>query len=239
MAQDKKSFLLYADNYSLIKQLPDDVAGKLLKHIFSYVNDENPISDDLLLNIAFEPIKNQLKRDLKKYEISKEIKSQGGRLGNLKRWNLDLYNQVLKKEISIEDAEKIAENRKVSHSDVYRSHSDKNIAVNDNVNVSVNVNDNVSTNVDDIEIKNFDDDINLRHAKILKFESPTWIESVAMQQKISIEEIKNKIDDFVLFLKTLQKVHNSKNEFIAHFINWIPKKIEKNHNPTKDLISKN
>ena len=79
MAENKKSFVLYADNYGLIKQLPDDVAGRLLKHIFAYVNDENPVSDDLLLNIAFEPIKMALKRDLKKYEQIKEKRSLAGK----------------------------------------------------------------------------------------------------------------------------------------------------------------
>jgi hypothetical protein len=79
MAENKKSFVLYTDNYGLIKQLPDEIAGKLFKHIFAYVNDENPISDDLLLNIAFEPIKMALKRDLKKYEIIKEKRSIAGK----------------------------------------------------------------------------------------------------------------------------------------------------------------
>lgn len=146
MAADKKSFILYSDNYGLIKQLPDDVAGRLLKHIFAYVNDENPISDDLLLNIAFEGIKMQLKRDLKKYETSKEEKSNGGKMGNLKRWNPDLYQKVLKKEMSLIDAEIIALSRKASHTDDMRSHTIASVAVNVNDNVSVNVNDNVSVN---------------------------------------------------------------------------------------------
>jgi len=68
MAKDKKSFLLYCDQQGVFNQLPDEIAGKLIKHIFAYVNDENPICGDLLLSIAFEPIKLQLKRDLVKYD---------------------------------------------------------------------------------------------------------------------------------------------------------------------------
>lgn len=68
MAKDKKSFLLYCDQRGVFNQLPDEIAGKLIKHIFAYVNDENPSCDDLLLTIAFEPIKTQLKRDLRKYD---------------------------------------------------------------------------------------------------------------------------------------------------------------------------
>jgi hypothetical protein len=68
MAKDKKSFILYCDQQGLFNKLPDEIAGKLIKHIFAYVNDENPITSDLLLEIAFEPIKLQLKRDLRKYD---------------------------------------------------------------------------------------------------------------------------------------------------------------------------
>ncbi len=83
MAKDKKSFLLYADQKSVFAQLPDEIAGKLIKHIFCYVNDENPSSDDLLINIAFEPIKQQLKRDLQKYENIRERNSANARM----RWD--------------------------------------------------------------------------------------------------------------------------------------------------------
>lgn len=238
MAENKKSFVLYSDNYGLIKQLPDEIAGKLFKHIFSYVNDENPASDDLLLNIAFESFKIHLKRDLKKYEASKIVKSKSARLGNLKRWNTDLYNKVIKEELSIEEAEKIAENRKTSHMRQNESHSDKKIAV--NVIDNDIVIDSVINNNNIPEIKNFGDcdlEKNLFHAKVLKFESPTWMESVSMQQKISIEEIKNKIDDFVLFLQTTQTEHKIKKAFIEHFINWLTKKLNSEKNGKQQYSS--
>jgi len=79
MAENKKSFVLYSDSQGLVNQLPDDVAGRLLKHIYAYVNDENPSTDELLLNIAFEPIKMQLKRDLIKYEKKREQWSEAGK----------------------------------------------------------------------------------------------------------------------------------------------------------------
>ena len=83
MAKDKKSFLLYCDQQGVFNKLPDEIAGKLIKHIFAYVNDENPPCDDLLLSIAFEPIQQSLKRDLKKYEVyigkQKENGAKGGR----------------------------------------------------------------------------------------------------------------------------------------------------------------
>lgn len=83
MAKDKRSFILYSDIHFTVLKLKDEQAGKLFKHILSYVNDENPIIDDVLIEIAFEPIKQALKRDLKRYEAiclrNKDNGSKGGR----------------------------------------------------------------------------------------------------------------------------------------------------------------
>ena len=86
MAKDKKSFILYVDQKDLWNKLPDEVAGKLIKHIYAYVSDENPTSDDLIVNIAFEPIKQQLKRDLKLFEEKRVKRSEAGMAGANKRW---------------------------------------------------------------------------------------------------------------------------------------------------------
>ena len=67
MASGKESFKMYTDQIHLFKTLTDDEAGKLIKHVFEYVNDLNPITDNRIIEISFEPIKRQLKRDLKKY----------------------------------------------------------------------------------------------------------------------------------------------------------------------------
>ena len=77
----KKSFLLYCDQIGLFDQLPDEQAGKLIKLIFSYVNDKNPKVEDLLLKIAFEPIKLQLKRDLEGWNSTREHRSIAGKKG--------------------------------------------------------------------------------------------------------------------------------------------------------------
>ena len=72
--------------------------------------------------------------------------------------------------------------------------------------------------------KIFDNKKNLEHLFSLKNESQTWIETVAMQQKISIDLICEKLDEFELFLRTIEKSHYNKSEFISHFINWLTKK---------------
>jgi hypothetical protein len=89
MAEGKKSFIAYVDWKETFDALPDDKAGKLVKHLFAYVSDENPISDEELINLVFINIKLQLKRDLQKYECTKlknKINgSKGGRPKNPKK----------------------------------------------------------------------------------------------------------------------------------------------------------
>jgi len=79
MAENKKGFVLYADLIHTINKMPSDKAGDLFKHILSYVNDEDPITDDMLIELVFEPIKQQLKRDLRKYEDKKKQWSDAGK----------------------------------------------------------------------------------------------------------------------------------------------------------------
>lgn len=78
MAENKKSFLLYCDLIHTVEQMPNELAGELFKHILSYVNDKNPLSENLIINLTFEPIKQSLKRDLIKYESIIEQKRQAG-----------------------------------------------------------------------------------------------------------------------------------------------------------------
>jgi hypothetical protein len=85
MAAGKKSFVLYSDQKELFESLPDEQAGKLIKHIFKYVNDENPISEDALVNLAFISVKASLKRDLQKWEKQVEQRSAAGKASAEKR----------------------------------------------------------------------------------------------------------------------------------------------------------
>ena len=81
--KNKKGFILYADINTTVNKLSDEYAGKLFKHILSYVNDEEPTTSDMLLEIAFEPIKQQLKRDLDRWQNTKTKRADAGRLGGL------------------------------------------------------------------------------------------------------------------------------------------------------------
>lgn len=138
MAEEKKSFIAYCDWLSIFEKLTDEEAGKLSKHLLRYVNDKNPVADNRLIELVFEPIKLQLKRDLNKWMDEKTNKSIGGRLGNLKRWNPDLYDKTVSKSITLEEAESIAEHRRASDTDKKASDGIASIAVNVNVTDTVN-----------------------------------------------------------------------------------------------------
>lgn len=74
MAQGKKSVLLYCDIIHTVEPLTDEEAGRLFKHYLRYINDQNPDPIDRLTGLLFEPIKQNLKRDLAKWE-SKSLKN--------------------------------------------------------------------------------------------------------------------------------------------------------------------
>ena len=79
MAENKKSFILYADLIKSIEHLTYEEKGILLTHILEYVNDMNPILTDRLILTAWNPIELHLKRDLKKYEEVKAKRSIAGK----------------------------------------------------------------------------------------------------------------------------------------------------------------
>jgi len=81
MAQDKKSFLLYADWRESFDDLTDEEAGILIKHIFKFVNDEDPELEDRLLKQTFIPMRQQLERDLEKWREIRVKRSEAGRKG--------------------------------------------------------------------------------------------------------------------------------------------------------------
>lgn len=117
MAENKKSFIAYSDWYGMLKACPDEVAGKLIKHVFAYVNDENPSTDDFIINALFEQIKCTLKRDLVKWEKEREQRSLAGK--------------------------KSAEQRatKFNERSTLLNENERNITVSDNVNENVIVSD--------------------------------------------------------------------------------------------------
>jgi len=213
MAEGKSSFVMYSDWISVFDKLKDQEAGVLIKHIFAYVNDLDPEPKDRLTEIAFEPIKQTLKRDLRKWEGETGTRSDAGKLGNLKRWHPELYKQVINGEISLEIAL-----RQIG------SHPIANVA-NVAVSVSVSDSDNGSDNV-----RGSDKSQNLtpNQAFGLRFtQSPTQIQNgirVLRGCKLFDSE-KNLIHLLRQFVSTLDARGENKpnyKDFSSHFISWIP-----------------
>lgn len=120
MAKDKKSVLLYCDIIHTIEELSDEEAGRLFKHYLRYVNDLNPTPPDKLTQIVFEPIKQNLKRDLKKWE-DKSLKNKDN--AN-KRWNANACERI-KSNANYADKDKvivkdIISNRKLKFSETIK-----------------------------------------------------------------------------------------------------------------------
>jgi uncharacterized phage protein (TIGR02220 family) len=130
MAENKKSFVLYADLLQNIDHLTNEEKGILFTHLLEYVNDMSPVLEDRLILTAWKPIERQLKRDLVKFEEVKVKRSDAGKrsaeLRALKKEEQPLTNPTLVESVK---------------------HSLTNPTVNDNDNVNVNENV-IKSNID-------------------------------------------------------------------------------------------
>lgn len=121
--EGKNSFIAYCNWSEIFDELTNEKAGQLIKHLFAYVNDKDPQSDDVIIKLAFVPIKQSLKRDLKQWNKYIEKQSINGKKGGRPK--------------------KAKESQKTQRfSEKPKKADNVNVNVNDNVNDNVNVNDN-------------------------------------------------------------------------------------------------
>jgi hypothetical protein len=118
MAENKKSFVLYADLLKSIEHLTNEEKGILFNHLLEYVNDKNPILEDRLVLTAWKPIELQLKRDLVKFEEVRVKRSEAGKKSAELKAQQNLTNST-----SVESVKQTSTN------------STDNVNDNDNVNV--------------------------------------------------------------------------------------------------------
>lgn len=122
MAKDKRSFIMYCDWKDTFNELTDDEAGILIKHIFSYVNDENPETDNRMVKIAFANIRNRLKDDLKKYEAYIEKQRENGKRGGRPKNPKDNQKtQPLKNKPKKADSDSVSDNVSVNDSSLKKN----------------------------------------------------------------------------------------------------------------------
>jgi len=216
MAENKKSFLMYCDFISTVEKLSDENAGKLMKHLFRYVNDQNPEPESDLIDIVFESIKTRLKRDLKEWEVKKNHKSESGVIGNLKRWNTDLYDKFIEGFIDLETAKSIAKSRKTSQPDSGQSLPIANVAV--NVNVPV------------IASKYEGDDL-----VVMCMSNENWILEVERVYKVDKTKILYALNEFKSHRITIGKDEpTSLKDFKSHFTNWV--RVKKQYQTKADKL---
>lgn len=130
MAENKKSFVLYSDSKSIIDLLTNEQAGLLLKTLFAYVNDENPKIDNSIA-LVFEMIKLQLKRDLKKWEQTKEVRSLAGKASAEAKRLAKLKEQTSTNSTNVDFVQQTSTNSTVSVNDSVS------VSVSDNVNEKI------------------------------------------------------------------------------------------------------
>ena len=85
MAEGKNKVVIYTDWSEDFQDLTDEEAGKLIKHFFKYVNDENPVLEDRVLQAVWKPMQRTLKRDLAKWLEVREKRSKAGKASADKR----------------------------------------------------------------------------------------------------------------------------------------------------------
>ena len=109
MAENKKSFVAYADWKETFDALSDEKAGELIKHIFAYVNDESPVSECMLINAVFANIKHTLKRDLKKWEKQHvQRKEAGKKSAEVRKRNATVVNgRSISSTVSVSVSERV------------------------------------------------------------------------------------------------------------------------------------
>ena len=123
MAENKKSFVAYADWKETFDALSDEKAGELIKHIFAYVNDESPVSECMLINAVFANIKHTLKRDLKKWEKQHvQRKEAGKKSAEVRKRNATVVNgRSISSTVSVSVSDSVNVNEKDTWGDVAKN----------------------------------------------------------------------------------------------------------------------
>ena len=84
----KKTVLIYDSWGILLKNLPDETAGVLIKMIVKYTFDgSTDLSPDDSINAIFQMIKEKLDEDYESYMDEIDRRSEAGKKGMAKRWN--------------------------------------------------------------------------------------------------------------------------------------------------------
>lgn len=110
MAEGKKGVLIYADWIKKFESLQDDEAGRLIKHLFRYINDQNPVAPDRITELSFIDIEITLKRDLIKWEQKAEKSRQNGQKGGRPPENKNPEEPKITQQVILEPKKPVIDN---------------------------------------------------------------------------------------------------------------------------------
>ncbi len=230
MAENKNSFILYGDMIHTVRKMPKGKQADLFMTILRYVNDENPVVEDLIVSLVWEPIKQQLKRDLVKYKGTVDKKSLAGINSAVSKYVAKFIAEPETMNVDIEILyfeQKIKENKgvdpyfekclqflqkfKLNKSTPVESVATQSANSTDNVtdNVTVNGNDIVSSFLWTDECKNFFNDFR-------------WIEKFCRDKNTSAEKLKALMQEFISDLELKGDI-KALAELKSHFTNWFNK----------------
>jgi uncharacterized protein YdaU (DUF1376 family) len=194
MAENKKSFVLYADLINNIDHLTNEEKGILFTHLLEYVNDMNPILENRVVLSAWKFIQSQLKRDLVKFEEVKGKRSDAGKeSARLRALNKEQQNPT--KATSVESVQQTSTNPTDNDND----------------------NDNVINKVD------FKGLMDLYSNQIGESKSDIWRESVYRKHKIKQGYLREIVDHFIIHLGTQTggEYNETFVKFRTYCSNWI------------------
>jgi len=235
MAEDKKSFVLYTDLIHTVRKLSMEDQAKLFMAILTYVNDEKSEVNSFIVDVVFEPIKHQLKRDLIKYEAIRKKRKEYGRLAGIASG--ESRKSISKSEPNGTVGSPGNQNEpngtvgSINEPTVpFGSPGNQNEHV--NVNGNGNVNGNVNVNANDIisiEIKE-----KLKNESFLNelFKSELWVESILMKNKMGNEKnakvkLLKWMNEFNVKLLSECDSKICQNDYGAHFSRWLTSEIAK------------
>ena len=124
----RNAFMIYKDNRVLFDAQTDEAAGKLIKAVFAYICDgEDLETDDGMINMAYQVLRNAFDRDAEKYQATCERNRENQR----RRWERKKeesadrpgslgYVSIVQEEEQIEDAAESA-----SAYDTIRAYTDR------------------------------------------------------------------------------------------------------------------
>jgi hypothetical protein len=179
MAENKNSFVLYRDIRHTVYKLSNEKAGELFKLILGYVSDENPKTDDLLVQIAFEPIKQSLKRDLILWEQKRQVKSESGRVGGIKSGKVRRSESIKKKQNEANKASlQNTKQNKANGSEVKQNEANEAVSAIVSVSVSDSVNKSSSSKAEFLQ-------------------NHTWQQNFAQTERLTVTQVSDMVKWFV------------------------------------------